>query len=161
MSESAKVNPIPDGYHTITPGLMVHGADAAIDFYRRAFGAEAGPAFRGPDGKVMHVELTIGDSRLMLGEEMPDMGYPGPKRLGGTPCGLYVYVKDVDQSFERALKAGATVRQPIQDQFWGDREGSLTDPFGHVWSLATRKENLSPEETQRRGEEFMRKMGAQ
>jgi len=154
VPKSAKVKPIPEGFHTVTPGLRVRDAAAAIDFYERAFGAEVVYATRFPDGRVMHAELCIGDSRLFVGEEMPQMGQRGPLTLGGTTCTIHLYVRDVDTSFARALKAGATVRQPIQDQFWGDRIGSVTDPYGHVWSIGTRREAVPPEEIERRGQEW-------
>jgi len=158
MAKSSKVKPIPEGFRTITPMLSIRDAAGAIDFYQRAFGAETINVMRLPDGKVMHAELVIGDSRLFVGEEMPGMGQPSPSTLGGTCAGIHLYVKDVDQAFARAVEAGATVRQPLADQFWGDRFGAVVDPYGHAWSLGTRKENLSHEEMNLRGLEFVRQM---
>lgn len=160
MSKQSKVKPIPEGYSTITPGLTIRGAVGAIDFYQRAFGAETLSAFKLPDGRLMHAELKIGDSRLFLSEEFPEMGCPGPTTLGGTTSSLFLYVTNVDQAFERAVRAGATVKQPVQDMFWGDRFGSLTDPYGHNWSLATRTENVPPDELQRRGLAWAKEMAA-
>jgi len=151
------VKPIPEGYHSITPYLTVRGADRAIDFYRRAFGAEELGRMHGPDGKtVMHAELKIGDSRLFLGDEVPGMECRSPETLGGSPTGIYLYVRDVDETFRNAVAAGAAVKRPVQDMFWGDRTGSLQDPFGHIWDLATRREDVPPEEMKRRGAEFFK-----
>ncbi len=163
MKEARKLNvavkPIPEGYHTITPYLTVRGADRAIDFYRRAFGAKEHARMHGPDGKtVMHAELQIGDSRFFLGDEVPGMECSSPETLGGSPSGIYLYVRDVDEMFRKAVEAGATVKRPVENMFWGDRTGSLRDPFGHTWDLATRKEDLSPEEMKRRGAEFFKTM---
>ncbi|HEY6097208.1 MAG TPA: VOC family protein [Candidatus Deferrimicrobium sp.] len=157
---SVAVKPIPSGYHSITPFLTVRYAAQAIDFYRRAFGAEELARMYGLDGKtVMHAELKIGDSRFFLGDEVPGMDCRSPQTLGGSPAGIYLYVRDVDEAFRKAIEAGATVKRPLEDMFWGDRTGSVLDPYGHTWDLATRKENLPPEEMKRRGEEFFRKMG--
>jgi uncharacterized glyoxalase superfamily protein PhnB len=154
------VKPIPEGYHSITPFLTVRGADRAIDFYRRAFGAEELFRLSGPDGKtVMHAELKIGDSRFFLGDEVPGMDCRSPETLGGSPSGFYLYVRDVDEAFRKAVDAGATVKRPLEDMFWGDRTGSVLDPFGHTWDLATRREDVPPEEMKRRGEEFVKSMG--
>ena len=163
MKEARKlavaVKPIPDGYHSITPMLTVRYAAKAIDFYRRAFGAEEIGRMHGPDGKtVMHAELKIGDSRLFLCDEIPEMEIRGPETLGGTASGIYLYVRDVDEMFRKALEAGATERHPLQDMFWGDRTGSVVDPFGHTWELATHREDVSPEEMHRRGKEFFKTM---
>ncbi|MGE5284815.1 MAG: VOC family protein [Actinomycetota bacterium] len=153
------VKPIPEGYHTITPFLTVRGADRAIDFYRRAFGAEELGRMHGPDGKtVMHAELKIGNSRFFLSDEVPGMDCRSPQTLGGSPTGIYLYVRDVDEAFRRAVAAGANVKRPLEDMFWGDRTGSVLDPFGYTWDLATRREEVSPEEMKRRGEEFFKKM---
>jgi len=147
------VKPIPDGYHSITPYLVVDDAKAAIDFYTRAFGARE--KFRLPMGdRIGHAELEIGDSVVMLADEFPDMGHLGPKSRGGTTVSLLHYVEDVDSAFRKAIDAGATEKRPVENQFWGDRMGTLVDPFGHVWSLATTVEEVSPEEVQRRMEEF-------
>jgi PhnB protein len=154
------VKPIPEGYHSITPFLTVRGADRAIDFYRRAFGAEELFRLNCPDGKtVMHAELKIGDSRFFLGDEVPGMDCRSPDTLGGSPSGIYLYVRDVDEAFRKAVDAGATVKRPLEDMFWGDRTGSVLDPFGHTWDLATRREDVPPDELKRRGEEFAKNMG--
>ena len=154
-----QVKAIPTGYHSITPMLTVREVDKAIDFYKRALGAEERSRFKGPDGKsIMHAELKVGDSILMLGGEHADQGCRGPQTLGGTPVTLYLYVEDVDTAFHRATSAGATVTMPVADMFWGDRCGQFMDPFGHKWSLATHKENLSQEEIQKRGEAFFAEM---
>jgi PhnB protein len=155
------VKPIPEGYHSITPMLTVRGADRAIDFYRRAFGAEEIGRMHGPDGKtVMHAELKIGDSRFFLGDEACGMDTRSPQTLGGSPTGMYLYVRDVDEVFHKAVAAGATVKRPLENMFWGDRTGSVLDPYGHTWDLATHREDVPPEEMKRRGEEFARKMKA-
>ena len=153
------VKPIPEGFHSITPHLTVRGAARAIDFYRRAFGAEEIGRMHGPDGKtVMHAELKIGNSRLFLCDEVPEMECRGPETLGGTASGIYLYVRDVDETFRKAVEAGATVKRPLEDMFWGDRTGSVVDPFGHSWDLATHRRDVPPEEMKRRGEEFFKKM---
>ena len=146
------VKPVPDGYHTVTPYLIVGDAAAAIEFYKRAFGATERMRLADPSGKVGHAEIVIGDSAVMLADEFPEMGARGPKSLGGSPVGLAVYVEDVDAMAERAVAAGATVVRPVQDQFYGDRSGTFEDPFGHKWTLATHKEDVSPEEMTRRFE---------
>ena len=147
------VKPIPDGYHSVTPYLIVDDAKGALDFYSRAFGAEE--KFRMPMGdRIGHAEIKIGDSHVMLADEFPDMGHLGPKSRGGPTASLMVYVPDVDAAFRKAIDAGATEQRPVQDQFWGDRMGTLTDPFGHQWSLATHVREVSPEEMQRKMEEF-------
>jgi PhnB protein len=145
-----KVKPVPDGYHTATPYLIVKGAAKAIEFYKQAFGATEVERMEMPDGKIAHAEIKIGDSIIMLGDEAPQHGTRGPKSLGGSPCGLYLYVEDVDQTFNRAITAGATATMAVKDQFYGDRNGSLVDPFGHTWYVATRQENLSMDEIRRR-----------
>ena len=162
MTPSTKSVSIPVGFHTITPALTVKDAEKAIGFYKRAFGAEERMRFLGPDGKnIMHAELKIGDSIIMLGEEHPETGCIGPQSLGGTPISLYLYVEDADQSFTRALSAGARADMPVADMFWGDRFGQVIDPFGHKWNLATRKENLTPEEMRKRSGEFFAQMASQ
>jgi len=150
----AKVRPIPKGYHSLTPGLSVQGADAFIKFCKKAFGAKEKLRMPGPGGSVMHAELTIGDSNVMVGEEMP-MGNKSAKTLGGNPIQLYIYVKNCDAVYKKALAAGATVRMPMADMFWGDRMGSVTDPFGNTWGIATRKKNLTPREMKKAGDAFM------
>ena len=140
-----KPKPIPDGFHTITPHIVVNDASKAIDFYKKAFGAEELGRMPGPDGKkIMHAMVRIGDSMLMLNDEFPDMGARGPLSIGGTAVTMHLYVQDVDKAFERATKAGAKVTMPLADQFWGDRYGIVTDPFGHSWSLATHTKDMSP-----------------
>ncbi len=145
------VNPIPEGHHTVTPQLVIKGAAEAIEFYKKAFNAEEVMRMNGPDGKsVMHGEVKIGDSMVYLADEYPDMGCVGPQALNGTPVTLHLYVNDVDAAFKQATDAGATVAMPLQDMFWGDRYGIVVDPFGHKWSLATHKEDVSPEECEAR-----------
>ncbi len=140
------VKPIPEGYHSVTPYLIIKGASAAIDFYKRAFGATELFRMPEPGGKgIMHAEIKIGDSPIMLADEQPQM-YRGPQSLGGTPVSLMLYVDDVDTVFPRALSAGAKEVKPVQDQFYGDRSGTLTDPFGHLWTIATHKRDVSSEE---------------
>lgn len=153
------VEPIPKGFHTITPCLMVRGADRAIEFYKKAFGAEVLDRMTGPDGKsVLHSQLRIGDSFFFLGDEMPGTG-GGAGEKGGTCSSLHLYVEDVDAAFNRAIAAGAQVRMPVADMFWGDRYGKVVDPFGIEWGIGTRKEELSPDEIRRGAEQFFRKMG--
>jgi PhnB protein len=146
------VKPIPDGYSSVTPYLIVSGAARALDYYKMAFGASELMRFDGPGGKIAHAEMQIGDSRVMLADESPEMGHKSPQSLGGSGTGLMLYVDDVDQTFERAVTGGGTVMKPVENQFYGDRSGSLTDPFGHVWTIATHVEEVAPEETQRRME---------
>jgi PhnB protein len=147
---TAKVKPIPEGYHSLTPYLIVTDGARAIEFYKKAFGATEVMRFPAPGGKIGHAELRIGDSLIMLADEHPDMGYRGPEAYGGTPVSLYLYVEDVDRVFGQALAAGAKQQRPVKDQFYGDRSGTLQDPFGHVWTVSTHKEDLSPEEMQKR-----------
>jgi PhnB protein len=144
------VKPVPDGYHSITPYLIVAGAAQAIEFYQRAFGASE--LMRMPDakGRISHAEIQIGDSRVMLADEHPEMGYRGPRTLGGTAVSILLYVPDVDAVFDRAINAGGKSRRAVADQFYGDRMGTLEDPFGHVWTIGTHKEDLSSEEMKRR-----------
>jgi len=150
----AKVKAIPEGYHTITPNLVIAGAEKAIDFYKKGFGATEIARMPGPNGGIIHAELRIGDSVFMLGEEMPEMGAKGPKALGGSPVSLYIYVENVDAAWDRAIKAGATSVMPLADMFWGDRTGWLEDPFGHKWALAQHVKDLTPEEIQKGQEAF-------
>ena len=143
----SKVKPIPSGFHTLTPHLVVKGAAKAIEFYKKAFGAEELNRAPGPDGKsLMHADLKIGDSRIFLADEFPDMDCRGPQSIGGSPVTIHMYVEDVDAAFGKAIAAGAKVRMPLEDMFWGDRYGVLVDPFGHLWSMATHKEDLTPEQ---------------
>jgi PhnB protein len=152
--------PIPDGYRTVTPYLTVKGAARAIDFYKRAFGAEELERMTGPDGQsVVHGEIRIGDSVVMLSDELPGTGNHSPQTLGGTTASIFLYVPDVDVAFQRAVDAGAKATMPPADMFWGDRFGKLVDPFGHAWGMATHKEDLSPEEIRRRGAAAMAAMG--
>ena len=155
--------PVPAGHHTVTPQLILDDAVRAIDWYKKAFGAEEVSRATGPDGKIMHAELRIGDSPIMLNDAM--MGGKGPKALGGSPASLWVYVEDCDALFKRAVSAGATVMSgpmgQMQDQFWGDRSGTLTDPHGYTWTIATHKEDLTREELQQRQDEFMKRFAAQ
>ena len=144
--------PIPDGYHTATPYLIVQNAAAAIEFYKRAFGATELMRLTDPRGKVGHAEIKIGDSPIMLADEMPEMGFRSPQSIGGAGVSLLLYVEDVDTRFRQATGAGAKVLRPVQDQFYGDRSGTLEDPFGHVWTLATHTEDVSIEEINRRAE---------
>ena len=144
------VNPIPEGYHSVTPYLIIRGAADAIEFYKKAFGATELFRFPGPDGKIGHAEMQIGNSRIMLADEYPDMGYNGAQTLGGSPVALMIYLADVDAVFNRAVEAGATVKEALQDKFYGDRIGTVIDPFGHRWHLATHQEDVSMEEMERR-----------
>ena len=150
-----KVNEIPDGYHSVTANLVINGASKAIDWYKQALGAQELYRMPGPDGRLMHAEIKIGDSVVMLTDEMPEMGGKGPLTVGGTPVSLMIYCKDCDALFNRAVGAGASVRMPLEDAFWGDRWGMVTDPFGHVWSVATRKKNLSVPEMKHAMDAFM------
>jgi PhnB protein len=156
-STMAKVKPIPDGYHTLTPYLIVKGGVQALDFYKKAFGAVERFRFPGPGGTIGHAEIQIGNSMLMLGDESPQALAQSPQSLKGTTFGLAVYVEDVDAAFKRAVDAGAKVLRPVQDQFYGDRSGTVADPFGHQWTLSTHKEDVSPEEMQKRLAELAKK----
>lgn len=145
----ANVKPIPDGYHSVTPYLIVKGGAEAIDYYKKAFGAVE--LFRmDHGGKIGHAEIKIGDSPIMLADEYPEMKYVSPKTLGGTPVSIMIYVDDVDTVYNQAISAGGTEVKALQDQFYGDRSGTLTDPFGHVWTVATHKEDVSEEEMAKR-----------
>jgi PhnB protein len=151
------VKPIPDGYHTATPYLIVQNASKAIDYYKKAFGATELMRMPGPGGKIVHAELKFGDSIIMLSDEAPEMGHRSPQTLGGTPVGIMLYVNDVDTVFKQAISAGGTTQRAVQDQFYGDRSGTLVDPFGHNWTVATHKEDVPPQEMEKRMEEFMKK----
>ena len=148
----------PPGFHSVTPYLFIRGAAEAIEYYKRAFGAEEVFRMPGPDGKIMHAEIQIGDSRVMLADENPEMGVVSPSSLNGTSASFMIYVEDVDASFEQAIAAGGEVYRPVADQFYGDRSGCLTDPFGHIWTIATNTEELTPEEFQKRVDEMMSQM---
>ena len=154
---------VPEGYHTVTPQLTLDNAAEAIEWYKKALGAVEGDRATGPDGKVMHSELRIGDSRIMVNDAM--MGSKGPKALGGSPASLWIYVDDCDTLFNRAVAAGGRVAEgpmgQLTDQFWGDRSGTLTDPAGYRWTIATHKEDLTPEEMNKRQEEFMKRFASQ
>jgi PhnB protein len=150
---------IPEGHHTLTPHLVIKGAAEAMEFYKKAFGAEEICRMPGPDGKsVMHGEMRIGSSMLYLADEFPEYGALSPKSLGGSGVTIHMYVPDVDATVDRAVKAGATVKMPIMDMFWGDRYGKVTDPFGHNWSIATHKEDVPMEEMGKRAAEAMKEM---
>ena len=158
--QARKVSPIPPGYHSVTPYLTIRNAAQAIAFYQRAFGAKEVLRMPGPDGQtVMHAELKIGDSFVMLSDEFPDMGARSPQMLGGSPVSLLIYTRDVDALYQRAVQAGATPQMPPQDMFWGDRWAKLSDPYGHAWQIATHKEDLSPKEIGRRAQAAMAEMG--
>ena len=145
----ANVQPIPEGYHTITPYLSVKDGEAAIEFYKNAFGAQEHMRMPGPDGKgVGHAELQIGNSRFMLADEFPDLNFRAPTTLGGSPVMLHLYVDDSDAWFDRAVKAGAKITRPLEDQFYGDRGGCVEDPFGHSWYISSHVRDVSPEEMQ-------------
>jgi PhnB protein len=151
------VKPVPEGMHSVTPHLVCAGAADAIEFYKKAFGAVEEARLPGPDGRIMHAMVRIGDSAVMLVDEMPEWGALGPKSLKGSPVTIHLYVENADATFERAVKAGAKVSMPLEDQFWGDRYGKLVDPFGHHWSVATHVRDVSKEEAQ----QAMKKMAAQ
>jgi PhnB protein len=140
------VKAIPDGYHSVTPYLIISGATAAIEYYKKAFGATELMRIDAPGGKVGHAEIKIGDSPIMLADEFPEMGYKSPKTLGGSPVSIMIYVEDCDTVFNQAIAAGGKEQRPVKDQFYGDRSGTLEDPFGHVWHVATHKEDVLPEE---------------
>ena len=142
--------PVPAGYHTVTPYLIVRNATRALDFYKRAFGATELVRMADPTGRIGHAEIRIGDSPVMLADEYPDMGARSPESVGGCPISLYVYVANVDTVAQQAIDAGATVERPVKDQFYGDRSGTFLDPFGHKWTIATHIEDLSPEEIDKR-----------
>lgn len=151
----ANVKPIPDGYPQVSPYLIIDGASTAIDFYTKVFGARERMRMPGPDGRLGHAELEVGDSLIMLADEFPDMGHRGPKAIGGTPVMISIYVEDVDKAFERALGEGATEVRAVENQFYGDRAGQFEDPFGHRWSVATHVEDVPPDEMEKRAAEMM------
>jgi len=154
------VKPIPEGYHTLTPYLAVDDASKAIEFYKDAFGAEEFIRMPGPGGTIAHAELQIGDSKLMLSDPFPQSSVRPPSERGGTTASIFMYVEDVDAIFDQAQQAGAEVVSELEDMFWGDRFGTLSDPFGHVWSIATHKEDLSDAEMAERSKAAMAEMGA-
>ena len=147
------VKPIPEGYSTVTPYLIIKGAATAIDYYKMAFDAQEIMRMPGPDGTIAHAELQIGTSRIMLADEAPQMGHKSPLTLGGTGTSLMLYLTDVDDTFQRAVSGGGKVVQPVKNQFYGDRSGTLTDPFGHEWTIATHVEDVAPDEMKRRMDE--------
>jgi len=151
---ATKLKAIPKGYHSVTPNLVVRDVAKAIDFYKKAFGAEEIARMPGPDGKVVHAELRIGDSIVMLGDERPDMGSKSPKAYGGSSVNFYLYFEDVDAAWKRAVDAGAKPTMPLADMFWGDRTGKLEDPFGHSWSPAEHVKDLTPEQLKKGAEAF-------
>nr|WP_198683770.1 VOC family protein [Peristeroidobacter agariperforans] len=153
------VKAIPEGYHSITPYLIIKGASDAIEFYKRAFGATEVMRMPKPDGTIGHAELAIGDSRIMLADEYPEMGYRSPLSIGGAGISIMLYIEKVDEVFKRAIAAGAQELQAVKDQFYGDRSGTLQDPFGHIWTVSTHVEDLTPEEMGRRSEEFVKQSG--
>ena len=157
--KAKKVQPIPAGFHAVTAYLGIKGAAEAIEFYKRAFGAKELLRMPGPDGKIGHAELKIGDSHVMLADESPDMGFLGPRSRGGTTVQLHLYVRDVDATCEKALAAGGKLTRPVEDKFYGDRAGTIEDPFGHVWYVATHTEDVPPKEIKRRMDEMMKKPG--
>ena len=152
--------PIPDGYHSVTPYLIVKGGADALNFYKRAFGAVEMMRMASPDGRIGHAEIKIGDSVIMLADEHPEMGHRSPQSLGGAGVGLMVYVDKVDEVFKQAVASGAKELQPLKNQFYGDRSGTLQDPFGHQWTLATHIEDVAPDEMRRRAEKFMQSTNA-
>jgi PhnB protein len=153
------VRAIPQGYHSVTPYLMVKGGAEALEFYKKAFGAKERFRIPGPGGKLMHAEFEIGDSIIMLADEFPEMGAVSPTTLKGTPVGIHLYVEKVDEVFAQAVAAGATVERPLQNQFYGDRSGGVIDPFGHKWYIATHVEDVSDEELARRVQSWQNKGG--
>jgi PhnB protein len=150
--------PIPEGYHTVSPYLAVEDAAEAIEYYKRAFGAKETVRMNTPDGKIGHAELELGDSHLMLSDPFPQASTKTPKELGGTTVNIFMYVEDVDAVVQQAVDAGATVTMEVADQFWGDRFGTITDPFGHTWSIATHVEDLTPDEIEERSKAAMAAM---
>ena len=155
----AAVKPIPTGFHSVTPYLRVKGAAQALEFYRKALGAEERFRMPMPDGKIGHAEIVVGDSVVMLADEFPQMNIKGPQSLGGTSVSLMVYVADCDAAFKRAVDAGAKVLRPVIDQFYGDRSGTVIDPFGHEWTLSTHTEDVPPAEMDKRAKEAFAQMG--
>ena len=146
------IEKIPKDYHSITPVLIVKNGDEAIEFYKKGFGVEERCRMKSPDGRVAHAELKLGDSVFMLSDEYPEMECHSPKTIGGSPVSMYLYVDDVDSVFNKAISAGAKSLDPVKDQFWGDRHGRLEDPFGHLWSIASHKKDLSEEEMKKAAE---------
>jgi PhnB protein len=156
----APVKPIPDGQHSVTANLIVKGGRKAIDFYKQAFSAKEIDVFTGPDGRIMHAVIQIGDSKIFLSDEMPENSVFSPLKYGASPVSLYLYVEDCDATFKKATAAGATVKMPLENMFWGDRFGKLNDPFGHEWAIATHKEEVSKPEMEKRGKQYFEQMSA-
>jgi uncharacterized glyoxalase superfamily protein PhnB len=154
----AAKSPIPEGHHTVTPSLTVRNAASAIEFYKKALGAKELMRMAGPDGKIMHAEIKIGDSIIFLGEETPNMGNKSPQTVGAATGGLYLYVEDVDHAFQRALDAGGKEKMPVTDMFWGDRYGQFADPFGYTWGISTRKYDMTEKEIEDGQKEFFAQM---
>jgi PhnB protein len=155
---TTSVKPIPEGFHTVTPSLVVKDAAKAIDYYKEVFGAEERMRMPNPNGKIQHAEIKIGDSIIFLSDEFPNMGGKSPQTLGGHSGGIYLYVKDVDAVYEKALAAGAKSAMPVTDMFWGDRHGAFTDPFGHSWGVSTHTEDVSEEEMEKGAQAFYASM---
>ena len=155
---STKAKAVPEGFHTITPYLVIRDAAKAVEFYKRAFGAEVRGIHYTPDGKIMNADLKIGDSIVLMSEEFPDMKVLSPQSLGGSSVTIHIYAENVDAKFKQAVSAGATVVMPVMDMFWGDRYGQLADPFGHRWSIATHVEDLTSDEIQKRGQAVFAEM---
>ena len=153
--------PIPDGFHTTTPSLVVSNSKEAIEFYKKAFNANEIYQMPAPDGKIIHAMIQIGDSFVMMSDEFPAMGCKSPTSIGGTAVTLHLYVEDADKIFNQAVEAGAKVTMPIMDAFWGDRFGTITDPYGHSWAIATHQKDVSPEEMKKAGEEYFANMAKQ
>lgn len=147
------VHHVPDGYHSVIPYLVIDGAARAIDFYRDAFGAVEVMRMPGPDGRIGHAEMKIGDAHIMLADEHPEQGFRGPKAFGGAAVSVMIYIEDADRAVAAAVERGATILRPVETQFYGDRMGVITDPFGHVWNVATHVEDVDPEEMERRAKE--------
>ena len=149
---ASKIRPVPDGYHSVIPYMTIDGAERAIAFYKTAFGAKEIMRIAHPDGKIGHAELSIGDSKIMLSDEFPEMGAHGPRMSGGSGVAIHLYVEDVDETAKRATAAGAKTLRPVEDKFYGDRMGSFEDPFGHVWHVATHKEDVPSQELRKRAQ---------
>ncbi len=155
---AASVKPIPQGFHTVTPSLVVRNAAEAIEFYKKALGAQELMRMPDPSGRISHAELKIGDSIIFLSDEIPNMGGKSPQTLGGYTGGIYLYVEDVDKAFKRAVDAGGKVTMPLSDMFWGDRYGQFVDPFGHTWGISTHTQDLTEQEMQKGAEAFYTQM---
>ena len=155
------VKPIPDGFHSITPSLVINNANEAIEFYKKAFDAKEIYRFPTPDGKILHAMIQIGDSFVMMSDEFPTMGSKSPSSIGGTAVTLHLYVEDADKIFKQAIDSGAVVTMPIMDAFWGDRYGMVVDPYGHSWAIATHKIDMTPEGMRKAGEEYFASLSKQ